>query len=389
MRQALHNQFSRRRQGIFAIILPVALPILAVVLALVVGAIFLAVLGADVGTVYAKLITGAVGNAYSQTQTIGKAVPLLLVALGVCIAFRASVLNIGVEGQLIVGGLGTTACALLFKELPGPLLLLMSLLAGALTGALWAGIAGFLKAWGGVNEILSTIMMNQIAGYLLIVLLTGPLKDPAAQQEAANIVQSAQIPQSAWLPLIVPRSAFHLGAILALVMAVVVYLFLWRTVTGYRIRAVGQNPRASAYAGIPVRRTMLVAMFCSGALAGLAGGVEILGVTHRAIQDFSTGYGFSAIVVGLFGGLHPFGAIPASLLFGGLLVSGSKLQSVGVSSAMVTVLQGLVVLFVVGSAEFGRRIRRAQHTPSAAESVSISESPAELPEPLTSTGVPL
>ncbi len=379
---------STRQQSLFAAILPFTLPLLAVLLALAVGAIFLVFLGANVGTVYAKLITGAIGNTYSQTQTIGKAVPLLLVALGVCVAFRANVLNIGVEGQVIVGGLGTTACALIFKELPGPLLLTLSLLAGCLAGAFWAGVAGFLKAWGGVNEILSTIMMNQIAVYLLILLLTGPLKDPAAQQESANIVQSAQIPQSAWLPLLVPRSAFHLGAVLAVVIAIGVYFFLWRTVTGYRIRAVGQNPRASAYAGIPVRRTILVAMLGSGALAGLAGGVEILGVTHRAIQDFSTGYGFSGIVVALFGGLHPFGAIPASLLFGGLLVSGSKLQSVGVSSAMVTVLQGLVVLFVVSSAEIGRRIRRAQSAaPRAAESVPLAGSPEAVPEAIVSPGV--
>lgn len=360
--------------------IPFLLPLLAVLAALTVGAIFLLFLGADIGTVYGKLISGAVGNSYSQTQTIGKAVPLLLVALGVCIAFRANVLNIGVEGQVIVGGLGTTAFALAFPDMPGPLLLTLSLVAGLAAGALWAGIPGFLKAWGGVNEILSTIMMNQIATYLLIVLLTGPLKDPKALAESANIVQSAQVPQSAWLPLIVPRTPFHLGAVIAVIIAIVVWFFLWRTVGGYRIRAVGQNPRAAAYAGMSVKRITMLAMLCSGALAGLAGGVEILGVTHRTIQDFSSGYGFSGIVVALFGGLHPFGAIPASLLFGGLLVSGSKLQSVGVSSAMVTVLQGLIVLFVVGSAELGRRMRRThrQESPQIAEAVAVSETPPEI-----------
>lgn len=389
MRATVSRRFSfaMPRQRWFGAALPFLLPVLAVLLALAVGAIFLVLLGANVGTVYTKLITGALGNTYSQTQTIGKAVPLLLVALGVCIAFRANVFNIGVEGQVIVGGLGTTACALIFKELPGPLLLILSLLAGCAAGAIWSGVAGYLKAWGGVNEILSTIMMNQIAIYLLILLLTGPLRDPAAQQESANIVQSAQIPQSAWLPLLVPRSAFHLGAILAVILAIAVYFFLWRTVTGYRIRAVGENPRASAYAGIPVKRTILVAMLGSGALAGLAGGVEILGVTHRAIEDFSTGYGFSGIVVALFGGLHPFGAIPASLLFGGLLVSGSKLQSVGVSSAMVTVLQGLVVLFVVSSAEIARRIRRAQSAAPPATETLLASSPDAVPEAAISPGV--
>ncbi|HVO44156.1 MAG TPA: ABC transporter permease [Aggregatilineales bacterium] len=369
-----HFHFPRRLDPL----LPILLPLLAVLAALAVGAVFLAVLGADVGTVYNKLISGAVGNTYSQTQTIGKAVPLLLVGLGVCIAFRSSVLNIGVEGQVIVGGLGTTACALAFKDLPGPALIGVSLLAGMLAGALWAGIPGILKAWGGVNEILSTIMMNQIAIYLLIVLLTGPMKDPSAQQESANVVQSAQVPANAWLPLIVPRTTFHLGAILAVIVAIIVYFLLWRTVIGYRIRAVGENPRAAAYAGISVKRIMLLAMLCSGALAGLAGGVEILGVTHRTIQGFSTNYGFSGIVVALFGALHPFGAIPASLLFGGLLISGSKLQSVGVSSAMVTVLQGLIVLFVVGSTEITRRLRRmSAEVPSTPEPSSVSEAQQE------------
>ncbi len=335
---------------------PILVPILAVLLALAVGAVFLGVLGADVGKVYSKLISGALGNAYSQTQTIGKATPLLLVALGVCIAFRANVLNIGVEGQVIVGGLAATAAALALHTLPAALLITASLLAAFVGGMLWAAIPGVLKAWGGVNEILSTIMMNQISGYLLIVLLTGPMRDFSAQQESANVVQSAPIPQSAWLPLIVPRSAFHIGALFGLIAAFGVFFFLWRTVAGYRIRAVGANPYASAYAGISVRRVTLQAMMLSGGLAGLAGGVEIVGVTHRAIQDFSTGYGFSGIVVALFGGLHPLGAIPASLLFGGLLVSGSKLQSVGVSSAMVTLLQGLIILFVVGSRELTRRL---------------------------------
>lgn len=361
-------------------LVPFLLPILAVSGALAVGAIFLVILGADVGTVYSKLITGAVGSSYSQSQTIGKAVPLLLVALGVCIAFRANMLNIGVEGQVIVGGLGTTAFALIFKDLPGPLLTTLSLVAGLIAGMLWAGIPGLLKVWGGVNEILSTIMMNQISVYLLIVLLTGPMRDTSAQQESANIVQSAQIPQTAWLPILIPRTVFHLGAVLAVVAALIVFFFLWRTVAGYRIRAVGANPHASAYAGISVKRITLLAMGLSGALAGLAGGIEVLGVTHRAIQDFSTGYGFSGIVVALFGGLHPLGALPASLLFGGLLVSGSKLQSVGVSSAMVTVLQGLIVLFVVGSSEFVRRSRRADASakkPKSAAPIPIPEAQQE------------
>ncbi len=367
---------SRRRDTLISIFVP----ILAVLAALAVGAVFLLVLGADVGKVYGKLISGALGSTYSQTQTIGKATPLLLVAIGVCIAFRANVLNIGVEGQVIVGGLASTAAALTLKELPGPALIGLSLLAGFAGGGVWAGIPGVLKAWFNVNEILSSIMMNQISGYLLIVLLTGPMKDATAESTAANIVQSAPIPPQGWLPALIPRSAFHLGAVLAVIAALLVYFFLWRTVAGYRIRAVGQNPHAATYAGISVKRVTLLAMVLSGALAGLAGGVEVLGVTHRVLQDFSTGYGFSGVVVALFGSLHPVGAIPAALLFGGLLVSGTKLQSVGVSSAMVTVLQGLIVLFVVGSSEWSRHARRPAPPARSDRNVELEAAP-EIAQP--------
>lgn len=356
-------------------ILPILIPLLAVLAALGVGAVLLILVGADVGKVYEKLISGALGNAYSRTQSIGKATPLLLVALGTCIAFRARVLNIGVEGQVIVGGLATTGVSLGFSSLPGGVVAILALFAGMIAGGLWAAIPGILKAYFNVNEILSTIMMNQISVSLLIVLLTGPLKDTSAESTAANIIQTAQIPESMWLVQLVPRSPFHIGAIIAVVFAFIVYFLLWRTVLGYRIRAVGENNRASAYAGIRVRRVMLTAIVMSGGLAGLAGSVEVLGITHRALQDFTTGYGFSGIVVALFGGLHPVGAIPAALLFGGLLVSGSKLQSVGVSSAMVTILQGLIVLFVVSSNEVLRRIRRRiPETPHRVEHVESGES---------------
>ena len=343
---------------------PVVVPFLAVMAAMLVGAIFLLAINADPMKVYSKLINGAFGSIYNLTQTIGKATPLLLVAIGVCIAFRANVFNIGVEGQVIVGGLATTAFAIGFKDLPGPLLITLSLLVGFLAGAGWGGIAGVLKAWFGVNEILSTIMMNQIATQLLIVLLTGPMRDAGASATSANIIQTAQIPESAWLARFDPKySFFHWGAAIAVALAVIVFFFLWRTVAGYRIRAVGFNPDASRYAGISVNATIALSMILSGGLAGLAGGVEVLGVTHRTIQDFSSGYGFSGIVVALFGSLHPLGAIPASILFGGLVVSGTKLQSVGVSSSMVTVLEGLIVLFVVGSSQLVRRNRRRSIEP--------------------------
>ncbi|MCC7450515.1 MAG: ABC transporter permease [Anaerolineae bacterium] len=342
---------------------PVVVPLLAVLAALTVAGILLLVLNVNPIQVYSQLVDGAVGSTYSLTQTIGKATPLLLVAIGICIAFRANVLNIGAEGQVIIGGLATAAFALAFPNLPGWLLIILCLLVGFLAGAVWGGIPGFLKAWFGVNEILSTIMMNQIAVQILIWLLTGPLKDTSATSTSANIIQTAELPKGAWLPLIVPQSYFHTGALLAVALAFVAYFFLWRTVAGYRIRATGANPDAARYAGVSVKQTMVLAIALSGGLAGIAGAVEVMGITHRAMQDFTTGYGFSGIVVALFGFLHPIGAVPAAFLFGGLTSSGTTLQSAGVSSAMVTVLQGLVVLFVVGSSQWSKRRTRAIEEP--------------------------
>ncbi len=337
---------------------PIVVPLLAVLAALAVGAVFLLAINVDPGVVYTQLIDGAVGSTYSLTQTIGKATPLLLVALGICIAFRANVLNIGSEGQVIIGGLAATAFALAFGGLPPWLLVTLCLVVGFIGGAVWGGIAGALKAWFGVNEILSTIMMNQIAVQILILLLTGPMHDSGADVTSANIIQTAEISKNAWLPTLVPQSFFHTGALLAVGLSFVVFFFLWRTVAGYRIRAIGANPDAARYAGISVKRTMALAMALSGGFAGLAGAIEVMGVTHRALQDFTTGYGFSGIVVALFGLLHPVGAIPAALLFGGLLASGTTLQSAGISAAMVTVLEGLVVIFVVGSSRWTQRARR-------------------------------
>jgi general nucleoside transport system permease protein len=339
---------------------PIVVPILAVLAALAVGAIFLLVLNVNPGNVYIQLVRGAVGSTYDLAQTLGKATPLLLVAIGICIAFRANVLNIGAEGQVIIGGIATAAFALAFPDLPSWLLVILSIASGFLGGAVWGGIAGALKAWFGVNEILSTIMMNQIALRVLLLLLTGPMRDPSAAATSANIVQTAEIPRSAFLPTLYPQSSLHTGLLLAIALAFVVYFFLWRTVAGYRIRATGANPDAARYAGIHVRRTTVLAIALSGGFAGIAGSVEVLGVTHRALQDFTTGYGFSGIVVALFGLLHPVGAIPAAALFGGLLSSSTTLQSAGISSAMVTVLQGLVVIFVVGSQQWTQRTRRVR-----------------------------
>ncbi|MBX0329084.1 ABC transporter permease [Oscillochloris sp. ZM17-4] len=283
-------------------------------------------------------------------MALAKATPLLLVGLGVIIAFRAQVINIGGEGQLVVGALAATACSLALRDLPGWLLLPITALTGAMAGGLWGLVPGLLKARLDVNEILSTVMMNAIAVQLMNYLLRGPMLDPAQVAAGTNIPQSAARPEAAWIVRLVPRTLFHAGFILALALAVVVALLLWRTTLGYRIRAVGLSPSAARYAGIPVATITATSMVLSGCLCGLAGAVEVMGVHHRVVEGISGGYGFSGIVVALFGGLHPIGAIPAAVLFGGLLVGADQMQrTVQVPAALITALNGLVVLMVVSS----------------------------------------
>jgi general nucleoside transport system permease protein len=282
-----------------------------------------------------------------------------LVGLGVTIAFRGGVINIGGEGQILVGGLAATALAVGFPTVSGWILLPACMLGATLAGAVWGGIPGILKARMGVNEILSTVMMNAIALQLANYLLRGPMIDPEEIERGTRIAQSALLPAQVWLPRLIPRTLLHSGAVLAVVLAVFVYIFLWRTTTGYRIRAVGLNALASRYAGIQVPVFQALALVLGGAFAGLAGGIEVMGIQHRMVEGMSGGYGFSGIVAALFGKLHPLGLIPASVLFGGLLVGGDRMQrAVQVPSAMIMALMGLVVLFVVSSEIWGRRRAR-------------------------------
>jgi len=350
------------------------LPILAVLAALLIGAVLLALLRADPLKAYAALIGGALGDVSGLTQSLVKATPLLLVGLGICIAFRASVINIGGEGQIIVGALMATWFSLTFRAWPSWLLISATLIAGFLAGAVWGFIPGILKARLGVNEILSTVMMNAIGLQLMNYLLSGPLIDPAGVAAGTFLAQSERLPESVWLPRLVPQTLLHTGALIAVVLAVAVYVFLWRTTIGYRIRAVGLNPDAARYAGVRVPVYQVLSLTLAGGFAGLAGVIEVIGVHHRLLEGITSGYGFSGIVAALFGNLHPLGAIPASFLFGGLLVGADKMQRAAqVPSALIGTLLGIVVLFVVGSALWSRRRAARRAVEPAGEALGLAE----------------
>lgn len=360
------------------------LPLFAVLLALFIGGFMILLMDASPLDAYRALWEGAFGTKNAVADTLVKATPLLLVGIGICISFRGGVVNIGGEGQMIAGGLAAVAIGLEYKESDPTTVIVACLVASFVAGAIWGGIAGVLKAYFSVNEILSTIMLNQIATFGMMYLVRSEFIDPRQKSAAAPIPETERLPRSLDLPRIggalddlydflglsAPdanqwtTTMLHNGIIIAFVLAIVVYILLWRTTVGYRIRAVGMNPRASRYAGIKVKQYTVLALMLSGGFAGLAGGIQLLGVRHRMNAEggaiaFTGNAGFNGIVAALFGGLHPLGTIPASILFGALLVGGNKLQrSVQVPSALITALIGLVIVFVVASDIFVRRRSR-------------------------------
>ena len=360
----------------------ILLPFIATLAALGVGAVMLIVFDANPVVAYGALLEGAFGSTNALADTLVKATPLLLVALGICIAFRGGVINIGGEGQLLLGAVASTLVGLANPNLPGYLLIPLALLVGFLAGGAWGAIPGLLKAYFNVNEILSTIMMNAIAVQGMNYLLRGPMIDPVQLESASRIPQTARLSAAFDLPRLIP-TRLHLGTGLAIIAAFLVFIFLWRTVVGYRIRAVGLNPNASRYAGINVPRHVVLSMLLSGAFCGLAGAIQVYGLHHRMFTDgsamgFTGSAGFNGIVVALFGQLHPLGAIPASFLFGALIVGANKLQRVmQVPSSFIIALNGLVVVFVVSADYWRRRMARRREAEVVGEMTISSE--AEVP----------
>lgn len=359
------------------------LPVIAALAAFVIGAVMLLIMGTDPLLAYRAMLNGAFGNQNALAETIVKAVPLLLIGLGICISFRAKVINIGAEGQMIVGALLATAFGLAVAW-PGWIALPVAMFIGFFGGAVWGAIPGALKAYFNVNEILSTVMMNAIAVQLMNYLLGGPMMDPKQAEALGKLPETARLDSAYHLARLMPPTRLHAGVLIAIGLAILVYILLFHTTLGYRIRAVGFNPFASRYGGIRVRRQVVIALLLSGALAGMAGAIQVYGLNYRMITDgsptgFTGGAGFNGIVTALFGGLHPLGAIPASFFFGALLVGANSMQRITqVPAAFVVVLNGMVVVFVVSAAiwkEIRERKRRMaavggppQAKPSAPES---------------------
>jgi ABC-type uncharacterized transport system permease subunit len=383
-----------------------ALPALAVLTALVIGAVIIAVSDPDVlaawgnlfqdplgalsatwfsiADAYLALFEGSFGSPARIVRGIGTwietgntrpaldairpfaeslviSTPYIFAGLAVAVGFRGGLFNIGAEGQLFVGGLASVYVGYAITGLPWFLHLPFALVAGIAAGALWGAIPGYLKARTGAHEVINTIMMNYLAFRLTDYLLQG---GPMTRPDGLPI--TPEIEPSAYLPALFPRPVrLHVGFFLALAVAAAVYWFLWKTTYGFEIRMVGANPRAARYAGVGITRTVVLTMALSGTLAGLAGANQVLGLDHRMVRGFSTGYGFDSIALALLGNSHPVGVVLASLLFGFLRGGAARMQSVaGVPVEIIRIVQAMVIIFVAAP-EIIRGIYRLRKPPSS------------------------
>lgn len=328
----------------------VIVPIFAVLVALILGALVMLATDVDLPTIgrsYVALLTGSVGSLNALSETLTAAAPLILAALGLGLGFRAGLFNIGAEGQLLMGGLAAVLVGFLGAGLPFFIHLPLALLAGALAGGLYASIAGWLRVATGAHEVISTIMLNLISYRLLDYVLRldwvqrAGRADPISQSVAA----SAELPQLlAWID---PNLRVHAGIILVLGAVWFVHWLMFRTTFGFEFRASGENPDAARFAGMKSGLIIVLAMALAGALAGLAGANQVLGVLGRATPGFSAGIGFTAIAVALLGRSHPIGILAAGLLFGALEAGGRQMQvDAGVSIDLIGIIQALIIVFI-------------------------------------------
>lgn len=324
----------------------IAIIILSVLAAMALSCVILLVIGADIGKTFYTICILPLTRSLHITEVLIRAIPLCIIAIGISVAYRSGIINIGAEGQMAMGILAFTAVALAAPDLPRALLLPLALFAAVLGGAAWGFIPGILKAKLKVSELLSTVMLNYIAAQFYTFCLRVVMMDPAEKMSGGGTPQSMRLSENAWLGRISGR--LHYGLIIAILLAVMIFILMWKTTIGFKMRAAGAQDRAARYGGISVPFYLVAAMCISGAFAGFAGGIEVAGVHRRAIEGVTNNYGFSGVVVALFGGLHPLGIIPASFFFG-LLIYGSTLcpGRVGVPANIVDVMQGIIILVIV------------------------------------------
>ncbi|HLI79457.1 MAG TPA: ABC transporter permease [Candidatus Binataceae bacterium] len=318
-------------------------PAAAIALAIVLISLVLLALGASPVGVLIALSQGAFGNWIAFTDSLVKATPLIFTGLSISVAFSAALWNIGADGQLVIGAVAVGAVGPFLDAWPRPLALAIVLLAGALGGALWSGICGYLRARRNTNEVISTIMLNFVAAQILSWTVHGPLMEASrAYPESMPIAPSAE------MYMFAPPTRLNLGMILALLLAVAIYFFLFRSAPGFQLRAMGKNRRAANFFRIPIASLTIWTMALSGALAGLGGAVQISAINHRLYERISPGWGFEAIAVALVARLNPLAIVVAAIFFGALDNGSQAMQRAeGVSPVLVQVIQAMVILILL------------------------------------------
>lgn len=363
-----------------------AVPVLAIFTALVISGVLIWVSTGDPGKAFgpqgafAGLWDGAVGSPRHIADTLVTATPYIFAGLAVALAFKCGLFNIGAEGQLALGAVAAAFVGYSVKGLGFPLHLILTLGAGLLAGLLWGAIPGILKALTGAHEVIITIMMNYIGLLFTQYLLSDPLKDRTPGNVTAR---TPSILPNAEMPMLFPGTPWqiHWGVVLAVLAAVLIYVFLTRTTWGFEIRTVGANKDAARYAGISVAKNIVLAMGLSGMLAGAAGAIEVVGVTHRHELGFGSGYGFDSIAIALLGRNNPFGVVAAAILFGGLKAGATQMQfNTQISGSIISIVQGLVLLFVAADVIirwlYRLRIQSEAHTLRLAPAAALAETSA-------------
>ena len=328
----------------------ILIPLAAVFMALVIGAVIMMATSVAPATILRSFVAmgdGSIGSISAISETLTASIPLVLAGLGIGLAFRAGLFNIGAEGQMVIGGLAAAIASFSITGLPMAIHMPLVLIIGLIFGGIYAAIAGFLRAATGAHEVISTIMLNLISFRLLDYLLRQPFiqKEGRSDPISKAVLDTAELPRL--LSFIDPNLRLHLGLFLMLCSVALVYWLLFRSKLGFAFRISGENPDAARYAGIRAGMTIVIAMAIAGGLAGLAGAAQVTGVLGRATPGFTAGIGFDAIAVALLGRSHPVGILLAGILFGALEAGGRQMQvDAGVSIDMISIIQALIIIFV-------------------------------------------
>lgn len=320
----------------------IASTLMTVLIAVMISSVLILISGNNPFEAFRLMINGAFGSAHKISETLVKAVPLMIMALGTSIAFKNKIWNIGGDGQFTIGAIFSIIIGI-YSNLPPIILVPLAFVCAFVGGGLWAGLAGWLKTKFNASEVITTLMLNYIASYLLTYLVFGPMMDPAGH----GFPQTPLLANGARLGLFSADTRVHMGLFIALALMVIM-IFFWRSTLGYKIELMGQGEQVARYAGVNAKRTMILAVFLSGGLAGIAGFNEVYGVHYRLMAEIASGYGSLAIVIALLGDLNPVGIAISAFFFSVLLVGGNTMQRMtDIPYSIVDIIQGLIIIFVI------------------------------------------